>query len=312
MKTLLNFFFQVPILFTVTFQVVAAELNINETTSRSISPTESSRTVTFPYQPELEMGQSMIRDVSCKDFSRIRVALYDGRGVMEESYDLWQLALSKIDKNADVVRVSADNIKHGDLESKSFSLFIIPGGQTSSYRQDLDECAVEKINEFVKFGGKCIAVGGGAYYLSKKYTFSSPILSFNRGAQNGAGLCRATAHGPFSPAGNQKADICGRKFFPVMLNTHSFDKKMLMAFSYGGCYFPYEEKENIHIITHTQTSGMPVVIGQGGNIVLSGIHPEFNSFIVFREKADQWSALSVDESSIIILREILKYLKLDR
>ncbi|MDP2193668.1 MAG: BPL-N domain-containing protein, partial [Alphaproteobacteria bacterium] len=184
MKTLLNFFRQSQYLaiFLVSFILLTAAdfdfssspdapaklaqfnaRSASEGPTRLASPNELSPSGQCTPHPESAMGVSTSLVLSCETHPKMRVALYSGQGIMDKSYDYWEFALKKIFTDLEIFMISADAIKEGGLTNNNFSLLIIPGGQASLYRQDLDERAIGKMNGFIAQGGKCLAVGGGAY-----------------------------------------------------------------------------------------------------------------------------------------------------
>jgi len=253
-------------------------------------------------QDAYETGDDILPVINLADVrQRTKVYLYNDDGVMPNSVDLWKRAFGALSATFDLRPVTAADIQAGELQVARCDLFIMPGGAATPFHEKLTALGKEKIKNFAISGGKCLGVGAGAYFLSSSSKFTMPgNICIER---EGVGLAQAIASGPLVAFEKTQFSQYGVSF-PITYIQEA-GKPRSSVFCNGGCSFDGHAKAAV--IAET-ASGLNVVIQEAGNIVLSGVHPEFSA---------SWVASSphlVQEvlinSSRYLLKRILRSLSL--
>ena len=97
-----------------------------------------------------------------KSTSRIRVALYRGKGDSVRGQHNTQIVLSYEGSGINVENITADEVQNG-LNRSKYDVIFFPGGGGRSQSNALGEIGRENIRKFISMGGGYIGVCAGAY-----------------------------------------------------------------------------------------------------------------------------------------------------
>ena len=192
------------------------------------------------------------------DLSGVRVAVYNGVGVMSSS----RIALHRMFEwmNATVDSITASQILDGSLEAHD--ILVIPGGSEGTCSDELETEGMDIVKQFVAEGGSYFGICGGA-------TFGARYLHLFNGFMGPVGepgdLIHATVmHANHSCKG---PDLSG---FPQNFTTMYYASQRFTS-------NPYMETA-IHTIARYDYDGSAGMIAfeyGNGSVFLSSPHPEY-------------------------------------
>lgn len=192
-----------------------------------------------------------------EDLTGVKVAVYNGEGVMDSSY----IALAKMFEwmNASVESITALQILDDFLDD--YDILVIPGGSESICLSELQYIeGVQKVQDFVKNGGSFFGICGGA-------TFGANYAGFFNGSMRpvsepGEIIHMTTMQVNQSSTGPELIDCLGS--FTTMY--------------YASQYFDPREGTDVHIVAtydFNDEAGMVAFEYEDGTVFLSSPHPEY-------------------------------------
>lgn len=281
----------------------SAEAGIRTEVSSRGTSTDTTPCLVFSPPPE-DASETRPRLDECgisEAQKTINIFLYNDEGVMSDSFDIWKAAIGGLDVPFILESVTAADIQSGKLNTAQCDLFIMPGGRASPFHEKLQDVGKQKIREFSRCGGKCLGVGGGAYFLSHRSTFQMP--SGETIVKDGVALVDASAIGPCSPAKKTRLPLDGIVF--SVTYSQEKHKPQSSVFCNGGCFFEGHSADDV--IAETAT-GQAVVIKSANNVVLSGVHPEFSA--IWTCDSSLFHQVVLTQMSRDLLTQILKSLSI--
>ena len=198
-----------------------------------------------------------VAQVEYDDLTGVKVAIYDGAGVMNSSH----IALTRMFEwmNASVVNVTAPQILDDFLDD--YDMLVIPGGSESTCLTELQLIeGINKIQDFVEKGGSYFGICGGA-------TFGAVIADlFN---------------GTMSPV-NERGDLIHMTTMNVSQSSTGPDLSDCPAsfttMYYASQYFIPKVGTDVHIVATYDRNNQPGMIALeygNGTVFLSSPHPEY-------------------------------------
>lgn len=244
------------------------------------------------------------------------IALYAGKGTCGECVEETRKSLSEmVSDKYKIALIGAETILANHWQEDT-ALLIIPGGKASDYAAALDGEGNKLIRHYVEQGGSYLGLCAGAYYASEFVEFAKGTefeiikkreLAFFKGKMIGPALK------PYDE--ESESGICGAK---ISFNTKNSDDLPATTILYhnGGGYFSGNYSNTKILATYDDLQEKPpavieVLVGKG-NVVLSGVHFEFNSkILVDLNKNKSFSVEKMEYRRKRILRSILSLLKLE-
>jgi glutamine amidotransferase-like uncharacterized protein len=198
-----------------------------------------------------------VAQVDHDDLSGVKVAVYNGAGVMSSS----RIALTRMFEwmNASVVTVNASQILEDALDE--FDILVIPGGSEGTCANELQYMeGIQKVKDFVANGGSFFGICGGA-------TFGASYVGFFNGSMSpvsepGSLIHLTTMNVNQSSTGPDLSDC------PVDFTT----------MYYASQYFVPQAGTAVHIIStyeYNDEAGMVAFEYKNGTVFLSSPHPEY-------------------------------------
>jgi len=184
--------------------------------------------------------------------------------------------------------INKDTILISDLNK--YDLILFPGGDMWVYKSHLSATGINKIKEYVQFGGGYIGICAGSYFAADKIVW--------RGWANeprqyltitGLGLFSGIADGPiddYAPTYQDYNCIVNiNRSYPI---TKDIPQQLDYAYSFGP-KFIIEDSSNVSILGRTASGNNSVVLAvqyEQGRVFLTGLHPEFD------EDKSSWKMIS--------------------
>lgn len=103
-----------------------------------------------------------------------RIAIYTGDGADEDTRDVFDRLFTTYSCGQPEL-VSASMFT--DVDLRSFSLVILPGGRGSAICSALGQAGKDALRRYVRGGGSVLGICAGAYALSAKYDWALKLLS---------------------------------------------------------------------------------------------------------------------------------------
>jgi len=197
--------------------------------------------------------------------------VYAGQGVCGPSASALKKQLKAIlDPSISVVKVDGEYLRTKDWEDKT-AVLVMGGGSCGCWDQDLQDVGIEKIERYVRGGGKYIGFCAGAYFASRVSSFNqrekSRLLAFFPGK----------AIGPLV----DEADYLSLRAARVVDVSYKFRWSVEDGALYyqGGCLFDVEgDSSTVEIMSVYRALGKAAAVfckvGKGC-AYLDGTHPEF-------------------------------------
>lgn len=194
----------------------------------------------------------------------------------------------------EIITANKEYVNNTTWETKT-ALFIMPGGRSKPYYSDLDghDKGNQKIKRFVEQQqGSYFGICAGGYYGCSKTEFEVgfPLEIRCEGALN---FYNGTAYGPAYGSGQFRYENNdGAKISNIALYNQAAVKLGEYKVYYnGGAFFiphPSTKDNTLVLARYVDIPESPIAIvqcnvGDGGNVILTGIHPEFS----YREVATQ-------------------------
>lgn len=182
------------------------------------------------------------------------------------------------------------------------TLFVMPGGRSLPFYDKLSDVGNQNIVDYVKNGGVYLGICAGAYYACRQTIFAKGLAKelILPGSLN---LFEGDAIGPvfnaeqFEYQSEQGASIVDVKtnegVFPVYFN--------------GGCYF--SGTDAIDVIAQ-YANHLPTIIKVNygkGQVILSGVHPEYTQAQVQKPAALKHQLQSIEDKRKELFQHIIKH-----
>lgn len=191
------------------------------------------------------------------DMTGVKVAVYNGAGVMESS----RTALTNMFEwmNASVSIINASQILDDSLTD--YDILVIPGGSETTACSELQYyTGVLKIQNFVKNGGSYFGICGGATYgANYLHLFNGSMRPLS---EPGSLIHMTTMYVNRSSMGPVLSDL-----------SESFS-----TMYYASQYFVPEDETNVQVVAtyeYNGQAGMVACIYGSGTVFLSSPHPEY-------------------------------------
>ena len=191
------------------------------------------------------------------DMTGVKVAVYNGAGVMESS----RTALTNMFEwmNASVSIINASQILDDSLTD--YDILVIPGGSETTACSELQYyTGVLKIQSFVKNGGSYFGICGGATYgANYLHLFNGSMRPLS---EPGSLIHMTTMYVNRSSMGPVLSDL-----------SESFS-----TMYYASQYFVPEDETNVQVVAtyeYNGQAGMVACIYGSGTVFLSSPHPEY-------------------------------------
>ena len=204
------------------------------------------------------------------------ILIYTDKGTCPLSVKCLLNSLSQLSKYYQLKTIDSQFLSIQEWESDA-SLLIMPGGRDVPYHQELKGNPNKKIQNFVRNGGAYLGLCAGAYYACSTIEFEKghPLeIVEKRELSFFPGIAQGPAYGAGKFAYNSSS---GALIAPLMLSTSEHSS----AYFNGGCLFtPTTESITILAKYEDLPKQPPAIIYTqfgNGNVVLSGVHPEFTS-----------------------------------
>lgn len=261
----------------------------------------------------------------------MNIFVYDDRAEWANgTYELWKRSMGRVlAKPHEVRKIDKDEIIKGDWK-KSASLLIIPGGADKIYHQQLQGSGNQQIKDYVNNGGKLLGVCAGAYYCAKRVHFTTEGVEIIEDRE--LGFFDDVAFGPIVPyfintkKGARVFDVTFACDYAVskltdqqlvkdeLKNELAIAEEVDHAYYNGGCYFPFDSKNNCEYLAKIvhQNEEKWMIVGMqigSGYVIASGVHPETCSLDYqdcAPEFADQLSAKEQNNGAYGSLKRILR------
>ncbi|MBN2228612.1 MAG: hypothetical protein JW779_03390 [Candidatus Thorarchaeota archaeon] len=192
------------------------------------------------------------------DLAGVRVAIYNGNGVMGSS----RIALTRMYEwmNATVANITASEILADQLSQ--YDIFVIPGGSEGTASTELDSDGKQKIKDFVAGGGSYFGICGGSTfgvtYLRLFNGFISPV------DEPGLIIHSTLMHVNLSSTGPDLSNLT-ENFTTMYYNSQYFSPR-------------YGFESSIQTIATYESNGRAGMIAfpyGNGTVFLSSPHPEY-------------------------------------
>lgn len=102
--------------------------------------------------------------------SRLKIGVYHDIGITENTFDIWKDFFQEY-FHIDVIELTQDNFNLQDLD-----LLIIPGGDSFRTRLGMEEHSTIELKQWVKAGGKLIAICAGFHLIASGHDWSLKMI----------------------------------------------------------------------------------------------------------------------------------------
>ena len=163
-------------------------------------------------------------------------------------------------------------------------IIVLPGGVCSLWDRYFDPEKHSAIKEFIEGGSTALLICAGAYYASKKSSFTSGSTKIKK--ERTLKLYKGKAKGPLYPESNRSSITNSRVVDIIWEST----KEKGCVFLNGGGYFKEPAKNDASIeVMARYTSGEVAILSQKikeGLAILSFVHLEYETL------PDEWQELN--------------------
>lgn len=205
------------------------------------------------------------------------ILIYRDRGVSEQSAIGWHHFLTGcLPKKVDVRWVNGLAVQEGSCFNQA-NLFILPGGRSLPFYEDMGVKGNANLCQFVTRGGHFLGVCAGAYYAATQTVFAQG-LPLEVIKQGGVNFFKGKAVGPvFTPSTFAYRSEQGARIVKLTwVDGHQYS-----VYWNGGCTFEADDigwKSFSVLGQYLELADQPpaIIAGQYGNgrVLLSGVHPE--------------------------------------
>jgi len=244
--------------------------------------------------------------------SNVRIACYNGNGVMEEDLVIIPNLADWIE--CEYEEISGAQIQNGELDS--FDVLILPGGDGVVYWDDIGAQGKTEIKEFVNQGGGYLGICEGAYRACESAVWTDAPENLILGPENFLGLIPAVAWGPIFEIAERPEPGWGMAEIDIVNSTHPItdsSPETLTMYYQGGCYIVPDEGETLNVLGTYHATGEPAIAvaeyGQG-RVFVSGPHPEVeedddrDGITFYEPEGEPWDP----ESDWPLLRDAISWL----
>ncbi|KAL2314975.1 Biotin--protein ligase [Schizosaccharomyces pombe] len=165
----------------------------------------------------------------------------------------------------------------------STALLVMPGGRDMGYCSSFNETIYRKITDFVKRGGAYLGLCAGGYFGSAVVDFRMPDSDLNVVGKRKLQFFPGTCAGPTFPGFTYDSEDGARRASIIVDGMQSSPVHTHIYFNGGGSFLETENYSNVKVVARYQETDFEksaaiiyVKVGKG-NVVLTGIHPEFSA-----------------------------------
>ncbi|GEQ71134.1 hypothetical protein JCM33374_g4815 [Metschnikowia sp. JCM 33374] len=193
-----------------------------------------------------------------------------------------------------VITISEAALLHDPWMSKT-AMLVVPGGADLPYCRALNGHGNRRIQQYVRGGGKFLGICAGGYYGSARCEFevgdSAMEVSGPRELAFFPGTCAGAAYKGFVYDSHEGARAAFLTVNEAALEAHGAPKSVTTYYNGGGMFmnasqYPgvevlarYDEVTDVHDDAGDLAAVIHCKVGKG-NVVLSGVHPEYMSSLV--------------------------------
>lgn len=102
--------------------------------------------------------------------SKLKIGVYHDNGITENTFDIWKSFLQAY-LNVDAIELHQDNFNLQNLD-----LLVIPGGDSFQERLGMKEQSTIELKQWVKDGGKLLAVCAGFHLIAAGHDWSLKMI----------------------------------------------------------------------------------------------------------------------------------------
>ncbi|MHA1906125.1 MAG: BPL-N domain-containing protein [Candidatus Thorarchaeota archaeon] len=245
--------------------------------------------------------------------SSIRIACYNGEGVMEEDLIILPNLAAWI--GCEYEEISGQSIIDGNLTD--FDVLTLPGGNGPVYWNDLGSQGQRAIQEFVNQGGGYLGICEGAYRACESAVWTdSPENLILNDSEAFLGFLPAVAWGPVFEIAERPEPGWGMAAIDIVDNTHPITiaapERMTMYYQ-GGPYLNFTDDNGVTILGTYNATGEPAIASceyGEGRVFISGPHPELeededrDGIQFYEQEGDLWDP----ESDWPLLKDAIAWL----
>jgi len=174
--------------------------------------------------------------------------------------------------------INKDTILTSDLNK--YDLILFPGGDMWVYKSHLSAMGINKIKEYVQFGGGYIGICAGSYFAADKIVWRGWANEPRRyHTISGLGFFSGIADGPiddFAPTYQVNNCIVNiNRYHPI---TSDISQQLDYFYSFGP-KFIIADSSSVSILGQSASGNNSVVLAiqyKLGRVFLTGLHPEFD------------------------------------
>ncbi|MCW4020030.1 MAG: BPL-N domain-containing protein [Candidatus Bathyarchaeota archaeon] len=198
---------------------------------------------------------------------KIAVAIFQGR----DTGGVDSLAVMFRRLNCTVTIVHAQQINSVGLEG--FDILCFPGGDMYLYSQEFSSAGIENMRNFIRNGGACFGVCGGAFFSSERVVWRG-----NQLPMTSLGVFPGTAQGPIDEISVYPNGVIAQ--VNVVNSTHPITQGGPATYGIyygGGPFFIPNPDANATVLGRYDIGNQPVIVAfeyGNGRGVIFGTHPE--------------------------------------
>lgn len=235
--------------------------------------------------------------------SKKKIIVYRGKGadLFSVSSLLFALKQEGLEERFSIELCDKEFFKDLGWHKKT-RLLIFPGGRDIPYHQALQGNKNQSIIDFVQNGGSFLGICAGGYFGSAAIEFErdGPLeVLGSRELKFFPGIARGPAYGPGKFSYRNQ---CGAQIAKLIVDSVSISSTSA-AYYNGGCAFvDAEAYERVSILArYSDIQDQPAAIVKckvgDGQVVLSGVHPEYSAHY---SEAEKW----INGDNFVALKEI--------
>ena len=208
-----------------------------------------------------------------------------------------------------VAYVNSFDLLNSNWETET-KLLVIPGGRDLPYKEKLNGEGNKRIKQFVANGGSYLGICAGAYYGSKQIEFGKGS-KYEIIEERELAFIDCIARGPtFGIEEFSYDENSVGKLVKVSANDSYF-----YSYYNGGCFFELNKNNYEILASYQELNNLPAVVYgkyQKGNIILSGIHFEYDINCLSPKilYSDREKFVETENKKDIFIYELIKKLNL--
>lgn len=208
------------------------------------------------------------------ELGAIKIGLYTDNGAASTE----QLEIMLKHLGCNYSQINKDTILTGKLGS--YDIIMFPGGDMWVYKIHLTSEGMQKIKEYVKFGGGYIGICGGSYFAAGKIIWrgwADEPRKYN--TFTGLGIFSGSADGPVEDFAPDYQDMtCRVNISTGHPITADVPQQLDYLYSFGP-KFIVEDSSGVSVLGKSETGDYSVALAiqyEEGRVFLTALHPEFD------------------------------------